>query len=58
MTKALELALEELIQARTNLCKKGGWGKKIEDLMLIWFRASYPFASLFFKVAKEGSSVR
>src|SRR5436190_1515218 len=56
--EALEAALEELIQARANLSKKGGWGKKIEDLMLTWFQASYPFATLFLTVAKEGSSVR
>jgi hypothetical protein len=54
----LEDALEKLIQARTELGKKQGRRKKVGDLVVTLFRASYPFAKLFLTVAKEGSAVR
>jgi hypothetical protein len=31
--------------------------KKFQDVMLGWFRASYPFAKLVLEVAKEGVAV-
>lgn len=55
-TKVLELkeTLEKVIQARSRDSEKS---KNVGTLVLGWFRASYPFASLFLSIAKEGSSV-
>jgi len=53
----LEGALERLIEVRTELGKKEGRRKKVEGLMISWFRASYPFANIFLTIAKEGAAV-
>jgi len=54
--KAGELGtiLENLIQARKDA---SGDKRKFEDVILGWFRASYPFATLFLNIAKTGSEV-
>jgi hypothetical protein len=54
----LETALEQFVETRSQLRKNEGRRKKFENVMLSWFRASYPFANLFLAVAKEGSAVR
>jgi len=53
----LEDTLEKLIQARTELGKKESRRKRVEDVMVNLFRASYPFANLLLTVAKDGSAV-
>ena len=59
MINELEKTLEEFIT--TNLerlnNKLVGKREKIRRVVLGWFRASYPFASLFLSVAQAGSSV-
>ena len=55
--KALGEALESLIQARDAAEKAKSPRQKIADVMERWFRASYPFANLFLKVASIGSAV-
>ena len=53
----LQKTLEEIIQARSGPKRDEGKTQNIRGLVLGWFRASYPFASLFLSIAKEGSSV-
>ena len=55
--KALGEVLEIIIQARSEIKKKEESKRKIGDIVISWFRASYPFATLVIMVAKEGSSV-
>jgi hypothetical protein len=47
------------IKTRSEILNNKVEGKRdrIRSVVLGWFRASYPFASLFLSVAKEGSSV-
>ena len=52
---ALGDALERLIQARGE---RANDKKKVGDMMMKWFKTSYPFAKLFLTVVKEGSSVK
>jgi hypothetical protein len=54
----LEDALEKFIQARTELGKKESRRKRVEDVIVTLFRASYPFANLFLTVANQSSAVR
>ena len=50
--------LERLIQQRKEVSNaKPTLKKKFQDVMLGWFRASYPFAKLVLEVAKEGVAV-
>ena len=58
-TKVLELkgTLDMIIQARSVPKSDLEKTKNVGDLVLGWFRASYPFASLFLSISKEGSSV-
>jgi hypothetical protein len=53
----LEGFVEKLIQARKELSKEPNRKEKIESVALSWFRASYPFASLFLAISKEGANV-
>ena len=53
--KSLEDALENLIEVKKK--KKDIEKKKMGDVLIGWFRASYPFARLFLNVAKEGAAV-
>lgn len=50
----LEEALDSLIQVREK--KKDQ--KTLSDMLVGWFRASYPFAQLFLTVVKDGANVR
>jgi hypothetical protein len=54
---ALADAMEGLIQARVSERKEKGRKNKVGDMMMSWFRASYPFVTLFLTVAKDGSAV-
>jgi len=53
--KALGEVLEIIIQARSEIKKESK--RKIGSIVISWFNASYPFATLVITVAKEGSSV-
>jgi hypothetical protein len=58
--KANELGgfLERLIQQRQEVSNaKPTRKKKFQDVMLGWFRASYPFAKLVLEITKEGVAV-
>jgi hypothetical protein len=56
--KALGGFLERLIQQRKEVSNaKPTRKKKFQDVMLGWFRASYPFAKLVLEVTKEGVAV-
>src|SRR5271170_4452042 len=52
-TKALEDALKQLIQTRSEVGKKREAKKGIVNIVINCFRASYSFAKLFITVAKE-----
>ena len=54
----LEKTLEALIAAQTQVGEKHNLRRKAGDLVVRWFRASYPFANHFLMVAKEGANVR
>lgn len=56
-TVELENFLEKFLQARRDLTAHPKRKGKFGELMLRWLKASYPFASTFFTVAKEGSPV-
>ena len=56
--KALGDALENLIQARSEVGKKKEAKKGIGDIVISCFRASYPFANLLIRMLKEGSQVK
>lgn len=55
-TEHLQTALQAFFKAREDVDIKQDRRKKAEDLVVNWFRVSYPFASLFLTVAKETSS--
>lgn len=55
--RALGDALENLIQLRSEVRNKQEAKKRLGDIVLTWFRASYPFANLLIMIAKEGSAV-
>jgi hypothetical protein len=49
--------LEEVIKAREEVRNVVERKNKFQQLVLSWFKASYPFASLFLAIAKDGASV-
>jgi hypothetical protein len=53
----VESFLEKAIQTREEIAKDPQRKKNFEDLILSWFVASYPFASLFLTVTQRGASV-
>jgi hypothetical protein len=53
----LETFLEETVRFRKDLQDKSGRGKKVQDVVISWFRASYPFANLLLTIAKDSSQV-
>ena len=55
--KALGQAVENIIQARSEIKKQREAKRRIGDIVIGWFRASYPFANLLITVAKEASAV-
>lgn len=55
--KDLETALEGFFQTRSERARNGGKQKKVEGFAVKWFRASYPFATLFLAVAAKGCQV-
>jgi hypothetical protein len=54
---AIREVLEDVMEVRSDEEKKREDKKRIGDIVVGCFRASYPFANLFLTVAKEGSSV-
>ena len=52
----LEYILEQLIQSRIEALNEPKRRKKVQEVILTWFKVSYLFASLFLQVTKEGSS--
>lgn len=52
--RALGDAVEELIKARNE---QRGEKRGCGDIVVGWFRASYPFANLLITVLKEGAAV-
>jgi hypothetical protein len=57
--KAAELGkfLEQLSRSRNEAVNAPKRTGKFKSLMLGWLKASYPFATLFLEVAKEGANV-
>ena len=55
--KALAEALESIIQARSEMKNKQELKRRIDDIVIGWFKASYPFVTLLITVAKEMASV-
>lgn len=56
-TVELKRTLESIVQIRSTGNRNTEKTRNARSLVLSWFRASYPFASLFLSVAKQGSSV-
>jgi hypothetical protein len=54
---ALREVLEKVMEVRSEEEKKREDKKKIGDIVIGCFRASYPFANRFLTIAEEGSSV-
>jgi hypothetical protein len=52
----LETFLENFVQVRADAAKDPKRKKKFEGVVLSFFKASYPFASLFLAITKEGAS--
>lgn len=53
----LEKSIETFIKAHSEARERKGHSRKIQNATVSWFRASYPFVTLFLTVAKEGSAV-
>ena len=51
--RVLADVVEKLIERNEQTAKEYGLG----DIVIGWFRASYPFANLFLTVLKEGAQV-
>ena len=51
--KVLENTLEGLLQSRKELAINQHGKKKAKEVLIGWFRASYPFANLFLQLTKE-----
>ena|ERR1700738_439986 len=56
--KDLEASLETFIRAQKELRLKESRRKKVKDVIVRWFSASYPFSNLLLTILKEGSAVR
>lgn len=54
--KVLERAIEGVLRYRNDLKDKQK-KKRIGNIVVRWFRASYPFANLFLCIMKDGSAV-
>src|SRR5271170_7977793 len=53
--REIEIVLESLTQGRTELGNKQTRRKKVGDMIVSWFRSSYPFATFLLNVAKEAA---
>jgi len=53
--KVLENTLEGLLQSRKELAVNQHGKRKAKEVLIGWFRASYPFANLFLQLTKEAS---
>ena len=53
--REIENVLESLTQGRTELGNKQTRRKKVGDIIVSWFRSSYPFATFLLNVAKEAA---
>lgn len=58
-TTELERMLENIIRTRTDIKRNSSslTRRKMEEVMVRWFKASYPFGNLILTVAKEGANV-
>jgi hypothetical protein len=54
-TKVLERAIDDVLQYYS--LKDQQKEKRISEIVLGWFRASYPFANIFLRLTKDGASV-
>ena len=55
--KALREALDNVILARSEIKKKQQSKKRIGDIVLSWFRASYPFVNIAITLTKDATTV-
>lgn len=53
----MEAAIIPLIKMMDDSPDAKSKSRKVKSVVIGWFRASYPFASLFLNVAKSGASV-
>jgi len=49
----LEVAIDKLISARDGITLNPNGVARVKDVVLKWYRASYPFANLFLGIAKD-----